>query len=358
MHTRLHAALAGALAVVLLWWFLRHANLGAVLDGIRGARIDMLIGALLALLVAYVLRTWRWQCLLHPVVGPVRFRPAFRTTIIGFAALGLLPARMGDVLRPYLLARQEHLSATATFATVVLERVLDLVAVLMLLGAFAWLFSGAALIPESLLAPVRASAAAAAAVALGLLGAMWLLATHPERFGTLVQSLARVLPAKLAGTLARTATTFGGGLAATREPGMFVAALLLSIPVWLAYALESWLVTRAFGIPLPFSGTFLVQALLVVGISVPTPGGVGGFHEAYRVALTVFFGAPNDQAVAAAIFLHAMSFVPVTIAGVVFMAQDGWSVRRLKGLASESAQAQSEGSGGRDEVPVLRPSGR
>ena len=61
--------------------------------------------------------------------------------------------------------------------------------------------------------------------------------------------------------------------------------------------------TRAFGIDMPFAGTFLLQALLVIGVAVPTPGGVGSYHEAYRFGVTTFFGAPNDAAVAAAIVL-------------------------------------------------------
>ena len=56
------------------------------------------------------------------------------------------------------------------------------------------------------------------------------------------------------------------------------------------------------------------MALLVIGVAVPTPGAVGGFHEAFRIGVTTFFGAPNDAAVGAAIVLHAFSFVPVAAA--------------------------------------------
>ena len=75
------------------------------------------------------------------------------------------------------------------------------------------------------------------------------------------------------------------------------------------------------------------MALLVVGVAVPTPGAVGGFHEFYQIGATSFFGAPNDRAVGAAIVLHAISFVPVTVLGIVFMAQEGLSLGRMRGLA-------------------------
>ena len=81
------------------------------------------------------MRAERWQYC-SDRLGPTRFSIVFRTTVIGFAASAVLPARAGEVIRPYLLARREGLSATAAFATIVVERILDLVAVLMLMAAF------------------------------------------------------------------------------------------------------------------------------------------------------------------------------------------------------------------------------
>jgi uncharacterized protein (TIRG00374 family) len=123
--------------VALFAWFLRNADLGDVLAHVRLARVDLLLAGLGATLLTYFVRARRWQYLLDPI-GPTRFRVAFRATVIGFAALGVLPARAGDVLRPYLLARQEGLSMSATLATIVMERVLDLITVLGLLVLFVW----------------------------------------------------------------------------------------------------------------------------------------------------------------------------------------------------------------------------
>src|SRR5688500_5714847 len=99
--------------------------------------------------------------------------------IVGFAVLALLPGRVGDVLRPYLVARQQGLSLPATLATVVMERVLDLVAVLTMLAIFVWTVDNAAVSP-ALMRPITVSALVAAAAAVALLVLMWILATHPE----------------------------------------------------------------------------------------------------------------------------------------------------------------------------------
>jgi uncharacterized membrane protein YbhN (UPF0104 family) len=119
-------------------------------------------------------------------------------------------------------------------------------------------------------------------------------------------------------------------------------ALVWSFPVWLAISAQVWAVTIAFEIAMPYAGTFLLQSLLVIGVAMPTPGGVGSFHEAYRIGVTTFFSASNDRAIAAAIVTHAISFVPPVLVGIVFMAQDGLSIGGLKDLAS-TARAR-EGS--------------
>jgi uncharacterized protein (TIRG00374 family) len=342
------------LAIALLAWFLSHSNLGAVWDHLRTANVTMLIVGFGFVVLTYLTRTIRWQALLTPL-GPVRFRTTFRTTIIGFAALGLLPARAGDLLRPYLLAKREGVPAPATFATVVLERVLDLVAVLALLAIFVWGFSDSSNMPEGFRRPIEASAAVAGVAAIVLLVVMWVLASHPERIGTLVRAAARVLPHALAEKLADVATAFSRGFAAAKRPMTLLLAVFWSFPLWIFIGGETWAVTRAFGIELPFTGSFLVQALLVIGVAVPTPGGVGSFHEAYRIAVTTFFHAQNDSAVAAAIVVHAISFLPVILLGILFMAHDGLSVGQLQELAGEARDKEMPHT---NEVPLLRTPGR
>jgi uncharacterized protein (TIRG00374 family) len=353
----LRTAFVSILALALVAWFLRHANIADVWTQVRHARLDLLVLGLVFVMATYWARAVRWQYLLSPV-GHTRFRTVLRTTIIGFAALAILPARVGDVLRPYLLARREGLSTTATIATVVMERVLDLIAVLALLAIYVWGFTGDSPLPDRLLNPVKVSAALAAAASVVLLTVMWILATHPERIGKLAAAAARILPGSLSERVGHLASKFSGGFAATRNPRALLLAVLWSFPLWLAIAAEAWAVTVAFGIDMPFAGTFLLQALLVIGVAVPTPGGVGSYHEAYRIGVTTFFGAPNDRAVAAAIVTHAISFVPVVLLGVVFMAQDGLSVSGLKDLAGAARQKDEKEGAHTDEVPVLRPSGR
>jgi uncharacterized protein (TIRG00374 family) len=352
MHLR--TAIVSLLALALLAWFLRGTNLTDVWHQVQQVRAELLLLSLLTVCLTFVVRTIRWRYLLSPL-GDTRFRTVFRSTVIGFGALGLLPVRVGDVIRPYLLARQERLSVSSVFATVVMERVLDLVAVLVLLALYVWGFSGGSDASPRLLNSIKVSATIAAAGAATLLVIMWVLATHPERIGGLAAGLTRVLPGKLSHRVGSLASAFSTGFAATRDARQLLMALVWSFVLWIAIAAQAWAVTIAFGIALPFPGAFLLQSMLVIGVAVPTPGGVGSFHEAYRLGVTTFFGASNDRAVAAAIVTHAISFFPPVLGGILFMAQDGLSLGRLEDLAS-SARAK-EGPAA-NEVSVLRSSGR
>jgi uncharacterized protein (TIRG00374 family) len=335
MQPRVRNALILLLTLGLLGIFLRSVNVADVWDETRRANPWPLLLAVAATGATYVVRALRWQYLLAPI-GPTHFSTAFRTTVIGFAATFLLPARAGEVIRPYLLARREGLNATAAFATIILERLLDLITVLLL---FAWFVLTAA--PDAVsgdpaqFARVKLGGLAAAGMALAGSAVLFTLAGHPERMGRLALSVERVLPTRLAHAVARFVETFAQGLAVMRQPRRMVIALALSVPLWLAIAFGIWLTSQAFHITFPFQASFLVTTLLVVGVAVPTPGAVGGFHLAYQIAAEVFFGAPAERAVGAAIVLHAISFVPVTLLGIYFMAREGLTLAGARRMAEE-----------------------
>ena len=326
MRAHLRTAAVALLGVILLALFLRNANLRDVWTEVTRARMDLVLVAVALTALTYVLRAMRWQYLLSPV-GRVSLANALRMTVIGFAASAVLPARAGEVLRPWLLARKEGLSATAAFATIILERVLDTVMVLLLFGLFLLLaepdFARGDPVAFSRL---KFGGALAALVSVAALAVMFFLAGHPGTLNSLQAGFERVLPVRLAATGIRFLRTFADGLAIVRQPGRLAVALLLSVPLWLSIATGIWCVSRAFHIDLPFMGSFLVMALLVVGVAVPTPAGVGGFHYFYRLAATSFYAAPNDRAVGAAIVLHAVSFVPVAVVGLVLLAREGISL--------------------------------
>ncbi|HEY2432996.1 MAG TPA: lysylphosphatidylglycerol synthase transmembrane domain-containing protein [Vicinamibacterales bacterium] len=356
MRSRLRAVIVVLLTVGLLAYFLHGVPFGEVWSRTREADPRLLATAVAVTMMTYMLRAFRWQYLLAPI-GPTRFTVAFQTTVIGFAASFLLPGRPGEVLRPYLLAKREGLPPTAAFATIILERLLDLVTVLMLFGLFVVAVDPASLSGDpALYARVKVGGLIAAGASVAGLIVFFFLAGHPETLGAWALRIERLLPAKLARVVASLVESFAQGLAVMRRPAHLLGSLALSIPLWLSIGLGIWLTSRAFHMTFGYLGSFLVMTLLVVGVAVPTPGQVGGFHAAYKIAVVTFFGAPETAAVGAAIVLWAVSFVPVTLLGLVFMAREGLSLGRMREMAAERADASQRPRGLQRDVPGPDPS--
>jgi glycosyltransferase 2 family protein len=334
MPSRLRTIIVVALTVGLLALFLRNVSLGDVWAAITHGRLWLLVLALGFTAMTYVLRSLRWQYILQPI-GRTHFTTAFRTTVIGFAASFLLPARAGEVIRPYLLARREGLSATATFATIILERLLDLVTVLFFFAAFLLVFDpGLAGVSPTAFQTVKRGGLAAAATAAAALVVCFVLAGRPAAVARLSTRLEHLFPPGIAHRLAHLMQRFAEGLAVVRQPRRLLIILVWSIPLWGSIAAGIWLASQAFRIDVPYTGSFLIMAILVVGVAVPTPGAVGGFHAAYRIGVTSFYHAAADHAVAAGVVLHAISFVPVTLLGILFMAQEGLSLGGMRQMFS------------------------
>ena len=348
MRLTRHTVVIAIATVGLLIFFFRQADLGGVWRALLTANPGLLLVATAIVAQTYIIRTLRWQILLSPIER-LSFVPVFRAVVVGFATIFLLPARAGELIRPWMLSRETGVSASAAFATVIVERLFDLVAILALFCLWR-------LLPPAPGA-IEMEGITAAAITAGIFAALalagtFLLAGHAERVGALTTALARILPARAAAAIIGLLQKFARGLAVMRRPGPIVGALALSLALWTSIGLSTWVTSRAFGITFPFPASFLLSMFLVAGVAVPTPGGIGGFHAAYSFAVTRLFGATQEQAVACAIVLHAISFVPVTLVGLVIMAQAGLTIQRAR---LESAHIREEGRGQRaEETPGER----
>lgn len=342
MRSRVRTIVVVSVAVALVALFLYNVDLWGVLAAIAAARPEWLALSLATMFLNLAIRALRWKYLLEPL-APTTFASAFRATAVGFAANAVLPARAGEVIRPYFLARQAptdqqgRMTATGAFATIILERLLDVVTVLLMLASLVFVFGkDLAGVNPTGFALVKWAGASAAVVSISALVMLFLLAGDPERLGRTMARLEKVLPSKLAGLLAGVAEKFARGLGAIRRPGRLLAALAWSLPLWLCIALGIWSMAMAFGFAIPFTGSFLMIALLTLGVAVPTPGAVGGFHEAFRVGATMFYGAPDAAAVGAAIVLHLFTIGPALLLGLFFAAQEGLNMGSMQQLANQA----------------------
>jgi uncharacterized membrane protein YbhN (UPF0104 family) len=338
-------AIGAVVGLALLALSLRGVDRQGLTQAFRAADPLLLSGVACATVLTYVARSWRWGHLLAPIVR-VPFGHLFSATAVGFMA-GLAIPRAGEVVRPYLVARRHPITTAAGFASIILERLFDLITVVLLFAAYLYVLpTPAAQVRGPLLGMLKAGGAMAGVGALVVLALLLLLHSRAERAMALVGWMLRPLPARWSGPIARAVRSFAGGLAVLRaSPGHLAAIAGQSLFVWATIALGLHWNNRAFGLDLPFHATFLLLGFLTVGVAVPTPGMVGGFHEAYLLALTQGFGVERETAAAAGIAAHAFTNIPVLLLGLLCLGREGLSLGKVARMSEEKPP------GGGDVVP-------
>jgi uncharacterized protein (TIRG00374 family) len=326
---RFQAIASAVLAIGLFAFFLSRVPLSQIAARIEAVSPGWLVASVVISISTFALRALRWVWILRPV-GTVPWFPAFRATAVGFAANTVLPARAGEVLRPAMLARERSLPFAALLASIVFERLLDALSQLTYLGIA--LGTGAAAaggIVSSGRLRLAVAVLAAVALAVALFAVLWRDAT--ERFFEL---LFRILPERFRPAARRMAHTFLDGFASLKTPRLAALVGAGSLFLWLVINFQIYCVLRAFGLDLPLTASFVTTSAAVLGLVVPTPGGVGGYHAALQFALTRVYGVPIATATGVALIAHAVSFAPISLIGFVLFAASPLRRSGLQTLAS------------------------
>ena len=329
-----------ALMVVLLAVFLWNVDFQEVGRSLAGADPQMLIAAALVALFAYWLRSLRWQFILRPV-GRVRLSSVLLTTAVGYAALSLLPARMGDLIRPLLLARREKIPASASLASILTERVFDLWSVVLFFLVFIIWPPQMSNLGEQAQHSLEVLSLSGYVVGAGLLiGTVVLLGLfrYQERFVELLTMPVAWIRSSWKQPAANFFNHFLDGLRVLQRPRDLVITTVASIFMWYVICWQVRFTLLAFDVDLPLRAAYLIVTMAVIGLAVPTPGGVGGFHKATQVGMTLFFGIGLNEATGIAIAYHAICFVPITIIGLLCLPLLGVNLREVESIEPDAPE--------------------
>lgn len=285
-------------------------------------------------IIAYLLsRSLRWRLLLGPQVPLSR---CFWVTNIGYLVSNVLPFRLGDPARAVVIGQSGKVSTAAALSTVVVERVLDMLTVVILLAGIAPFVSGA---KGALGAGLAAGGAALAASAVLLI-----LAFRPDWGRRWVRWALKRLPRLDAERWAQRLDGLFEGLAPLRSARRGLALLAWSAIAWTWVVFFYWTLIRAF-LPRPpaLAAPFLV-CVLGLGMAVPSsPGTVGVFHAVARYGLTVPFDVPVDHAVTIAFAAHAFQYILMCFLGLVGLAQESLSLNWLRSRVADAGQEERPG---------------
>jgi uncharacterized membrane protein YbhN (UPF0104 family) len=261
----------------------------------------------------------------------------FDAVILGYMTTWIVPGRLGEIVRPALLAGRTSVPLGACLGSVVADRILDAVAVVVFFAVGVVLAPPLAQGAEQA-ALVRGSALlliAAVAVPLVLL---LLLSRYRDAVERRLEGRSGLLP-----WLVRSAIAVSQGLDALRQPRLLLRALGHTFLTWLVIALATWVGLRACGVEIPAAGVLVVLPLLVLGIALPTPGGAGGYHLGMKVGLMEFYGVSEPVAVGTGFLVHLAVVIPVVLLGVVLLVVDRIP---LKDLLQAARQVKELGRAG------------
>jgi len=274
---------------------------------------------------SHFLRALRWRYLMDPIKS-VDVASLFSALLIGYMANILMPAHLGEFLRAYVLGKKRGVSASSTFATIVVERVIDVFALLLLMVFAILLYP----FPDW----INTAGYAMLVGTVGLFVFLILLKKYLPFFERFLNLLFRPLPKGLQEKLDRGVRSFVIGIVPLRRGWDYPVVAVLSVVIWACYGFIIHLVLYAFDFVsvyhLPWSTSLIVLVVTTIGVVVPSsPGYVGTYHWLCQVSLAMF-GVPAGPALSFAILTHGVNFLPVLIVGLILAYYEGVEIFRVE----------------------------
>lgn len=331
------------LAALILWWFGRGLDWAEVGRAVRQADARLLAMAVAVVCGTYLVRAYRWRALLAPLTK-ASMHGLFEATTVGFGAVFLF-GRAGEVVRPVVLPlRDERVRPAASFVTIMIERICDMVACATLFAVNLLWFRGPAG-QEAEFGKVRAAGLVLLVFAiLGVAGLVWFERRSRSAIRWLEKRLARwkFVPQRIAHAVTSTLEQLARALMILADLRELAVTVGWTTMLWLSIVLADWLVLRAFGVRVAgeavgFAATIFVMGFALIGSLVPTPGGAAGAFHAATAAGLIFLGVAREQAAAVAIVTHLVVFAPAVFFGFYYFLRGDIQIARLRQLTSSEA---------------------
>ncbi|MGI8550389.1 MAG: lysylphosphatidylglycerol synthase transmembrane domain-containing protein [Dehalococcoidia bacterium] len=324
-----------AISAGFLYFAFRGVDLAAVGDGVLHANYLWLACGLLLASLSLTLRARRWQTLFAGRRRP-RFARLFGVLNVGYLVNDILPLRAGELVRALLLGQLEPISRVQILSTIVLERAVDTVAVIAMLGAVAP-FVG---LPRGAGRPLLLLTVAMLLLFLVMLVA----AVRRDRTMRLVTRAARFLPERLRGMAVEHADSVIDGFSVLTRPLAAAEVVGLTILVYLLAAASMEAVLLSFHIQIGKAGPFFLLATATLGLVVPSsPGAIGVWEGTVVAVLTEIFGVTKGLAATVALVSHVVFFLPPVLFAAVYLWRSSASLKQVLSLGH-----------GRATVPAVR----
>jgi len=324
-----------AISGVAVWVSMKDVRLAEVLASLEHASYVGFAGVMALTIFGFWIRAVRWRSL---IASPRRLGTGslFSATMIGFMANNVLPFRLGEFVRPWALARRENLSKTTLLATIVVERAVDMLTLLGILGLALLVHPISEATEGGRM--VRAGAGVLLLLCVALTAMVVALESQPRLAQRVIGACTGFLPERLRARVASAVQHFLEGLGLFRDLPRLAWVFALSFLMFGIYALALSLSMLSLHIHVAWYGGLIMLVITAIGIMVPAaPGYIGTLNLACIAGLALF-GVGKDQAVPFSWFYFVSQWLPITAVGLFYLNREGLSLRSL-GQAQEGTGA-------------------
>jgi len=328
-------AIGIAVSAVCVWLSMKDVRLSEVTSALAHANYLGFVATMGLTIFGFWVRAVRWRWLIS-TPKPVATGSLFSATMIGFMANNVLPFRLGEFVRPWALARREGLSKTTLLATIVVERAVDMITLLGILGISLLVHPLSETTEGGRM--VKAGATVLIILCVGLTATVVMLESQPRLARSVIGGLTAPLPERARARVGNMVVHFLDGLGLFRDLPRLAWVFLLSFGMFGIYALALAISMASLGIVVPWYAGLTMLVITAIGIMVPAAPGYIGTLNLACVAGLALFGVGKDLAVPFSWFYFVSQWLPITAVGLFYLNREGLSLRSL-GQAQESSPA-------------------
>jgi uncharacterized protein (TIRG00374 family) len=330
------------ISAVSLFVVLHKINWTALAQAVENLDLRMMAAAIAVFMMTFVVRTFRWKVLLAPA-KEIAYRRVFSVLFIGYMANNVLPARLGEIVRAYVLGQKEGVRKSTTLATIFIERIFDGLSLLFILGAILVAHTmGWISMQHDFPANVKYASLFAAAGFVGAFGFVLALEFWPGLTAILAGLMRRFAPERVAEKLVSILHAFAEGVSCLRSVKTLLLVFGASLVVWAIEGTTYALMGQAFHMTIPARAYFITMVIVNLGAIIPSAPGALGVFQLFCLVSLAMFGVPKELAVAYGLVLNVAEYLPVTLLGALVLAREGL---RFNSVMKQEGDGDPEPSG-------------
>ena len=321
------------LSIFFLYIAFSHVQFKLMWEAFKSANYWYIIPAVLLMFLSHWWRSVRWRFLMEPVQY-VETRVLFSALLVGYMANTFLPAHLGEFLRAYMVGKKRSVSSSAVFATIVVERLIDVFTLLVLMALTIIVFP----FPDW----VKTSGYLSLVGVFVLFGMLVLMKRNREKTLELISKIMKPFPDKWSQKLHHLVYSFLDGIVPLKRKSDYFWVTVLSILIWACYMFIFQVSFYAFNFinlyHLPWTAALVLLVITTISVLVPSsPGYVGTYHYLCQLSLGLF-AVPESPALTFAFVVHGINFLPILIVGLIILSKEGMNIKSLQSQSRDLKQ--------------------